>query len=573
MTIYASFLSRGYFPKELPPAFYTEGFSHFARTAAGRAALTSYKPTDSFTDCVSYRLAQPSLDGLATRPLRIPHPFAYAKLAGIVAKNFRRLLTKVGASPFSKSRPVYGTDLDRALRTLIHPSRLSRERALSRAGATHLLKADISQFYPSLYTHAVGWAVDPKLRERKHWNNRKLLGKQLDQALMDLQGKVSQGLPIGPDLSFLLAEAVLGQVDRSLKLPKGMTYRWFDDYEIACTSRQAAEQTLARLAKLLDTYKLRLNPEKTKILELPMTAGDAWQDELLSLSKHSLSTPAGVVAYFDHALRLKVTYPASPVLMYAVGVLFRLLKPPRAVHRVAQSYILQAIVSEPGCAQKVFALLTFWEINGAPFDRDLAAQTIENLARLHQSRGLSSDLAWALSFAILHGLTLTKPVGIVTSQFDDDAIAIEALDANARGLLPGFDLRRLERALTNEGCEGTHWLVLYEGVRQGFLKTLEKTVRSDKLFEAMLAAKVAFYRQDLPPYAPLIHPGGAPEWVVRAWLKGLSREARASRPDAVTADIAKLSNRKKLSADDILHALLLRYSVLPTGAIEPYGPS
>ena len=37
---------------------------------------------------------------------------------------------------------------------------------VARAGGTYLVKADISHFYPSLYTHAVGWAVDPKLRSR-----------------------------------------------------------------------------------------------------------------------------------------------------------------------------------------------------------------------------------------------------------------------------------------------------------------------------------------------------------------------------------------------------------------------
>jgi hypothetical protein len=80
-----------------------------------------------------------------------------------------------------------------------------------RAGGSFLLKADVSQFYPSLYTHAVGWAIDPKLREKAHWKNQKLLGKKLDQAIMDLDAKFSQGIPIGNDVSFLLAEVLLAR--------------------------------------------------------------------------------------------------------------------------------------------------------------------------------------------------------------------------------------------------------------------------------------------------------------------------------------------------------------------------
>ena len=98
-------------------------------------------------------------------------------------------------------------------------------------GASYLLRADVSQFYPSLYTHAVGWAVDPALRLRANWTKPTFLGKRLDQALMDMQGKISQGVPIGNDISFLLAEIVLGQVDRDLRKYKGRAYRWFDDWK------------------------------------------------------------------------------------------------------------------------------------------------------------------------------------------------------------------------------------------------------------------------------------------------------------------------------------------------------
>jgi hypothetical protein len=87
---------------------------------------------------------------------------------------------------------------------MISPPNLARERVASRADSRFLLRADVSQFYPSLYTHAVGWTLDPKLRKRVNWQNKALLGKNVDQFLMDLGGKLSQGIPIGNDISFLL---------------------------------------------------------------------------------------------------------------------------------------------------------------------------------------------------------------------------------------------------------------------------------------------------------------------------------------------------------------------------------
>jgi hypothetical protein len=43
---------------------------------------------------------------------------------------------------------------------------------------------------------------------------------------------------------------------------------------------------------------------------------------------------------------------------------------------------------------------------------------------------------------------------------------------------------------------------------------------------ALLSAKVSFYRMQLPAYAMLVHPGGAPGWVVNAWVRRVSRPRR-----------------------------------------------
>src|SRR5262250_2079102 len=122
MTIYRTLLARGFFPKELPPAFSTEEFSRYATTAKGRLVLADYKPLDGFTECVPYQLALP---GYGMRQLQIPHPATFADLARLIAKHFRRLLQKAGSSKFSKSRPVYTDSGHRALRSLFRPSNLA----------------------------------------------------------------------------------------------------------------------------------------------------------------------------------------------------------------------------------------------------------------------------------------------------------------------------------------------------------------------------------------------------------------------------------------------------------------
>jgi hypothetical protein len=55
--------ARGYFPKELPPAFCTEAFAAYESTKTGRAALDDYKAAEGFTDASGSTLRFPAWRG------------------------------------------------------------------------------------------------------------------------------------------------------------------------------------------------------------------------------------------------------------------------------------------------------------------------------------------------------------------------------------------------------------------------------------------------------------------------------------------------------------------------------
>ena len=563
MTIYQTLLSRGYFPKELPPAFFTEGFAAYASSTEGRQTLDARAATS--TDCVAFRLARPGVIG---RELGIPHPSSFAALAWITAKNLPRLLKKAAASPFSKSRPVYNPSAERAFLPSFRPKNLARERMVSRAGGAYLVKADISHFYASLYTHAVGWAVDPKLRSKANWQNRRLLGKQLDQALMNLQGKVSQGVPIGNDISYLLAEIVLGKVDRALRFTAYRAYRWFDDYEISCDSQDEAEKILAILSRELRKYRLRLNPRKTRIAALPGPAQLQWQQELFLASKAPLERLDVVVSFFDVAFRLREENPDAAVLNYALGLLFKLPRPEEQVAKVLQSAITQALLSEPGVAQKAFALMSYWHLNGLTLDQALLTRTIAAVLQRHEARGVTSDVSWALAFCLEHRIELSRVAGQLLSKCDDDCIALQALHCHAEGLLPrGFSSGRIRRLVRNVNLDGEHWLLGYEALRQGFLTESQAAVDSHPLFNDFLQRRVTFYRTQLPAYAAVVHPGGAPPWILSLWLDlvrgteprpGQLEAAQQQQAYRVVAEGVRELAGPPMSLADTMAALLAR---------------
>lgn len=522
MTIYKTLLARGYFPKELPPSFNTEQFAKYATTRHGRASIDRHKRLEGFSECVLYELALP---GHKRRDLRIPHPAAFAYTARLVAKHFRRLLKLAGGSPFSKSRPIYSATSQRAIRPMMTPPHLPKERLAIRAAASFLLIADINQFYPSLYTHAVGWAVDPTLRLKKNWRNGRFLGRKLDKALMDANGKISQGVAIGNDLSFLLAEIVLARVDRTLRSYRTRAYRWFDDYEIAFDTRHEAEACLKKLQRNLARFKLRLNPAKTKIVPLPGAAGESWQRQLLETGRAKFRDPRDMVRHFDTAFALREQHAEAPILLYAMGILFRLTRPGDQTGRIAESCITQALLAEPGAAQKAFALLSFWRLNGYNFNTTLIRETINKMITQHQWRGPSSDIAWALAFALEEKLPLSKKAAQVLSEFEDDCVLLQAAHLHASGLLPsGFSTRHLSKILTAADFDREHWLLLYEAARQKIAPVSPGKIAASPLFADLLSKKVAFYRAKLPPYALVVHPGGAPEWIIQRHLQAISRQ-------------------------------------------------
>jgi hypothetical protein len=564
MTIYRNLLTRGYFPKELPPSFFTEQFAQYATSKLGRAALKNYKPSDGFTECFDFSLALPNLQ---RRQLRTPHPYAFAQLAMFTAKHFRRLLTKAGASRFSKSRPIYQTGRHRALHPMMNPTSLARERAAIRGGASYLLVVDVNQFYPSLYTHAVGWAIDPKLRVKANWQNKKLLGKLLDQELMNLQGKVSQGVPIGNDVSFLLTEIVLAQVDRKLGVRDARAFRWFDDYEIPCDSRDEAEQVLARLNRELSAFRLRINQTKTKIIQLPSPSQEEWQQSLREQSDPDLNVTQNMVQFFDTAFRLHRRFPESPVLLYALGILFKLPCPTVDSGRVALSALTQALLAEPGAAQKAFSLLTFWKLNGFALDIKLLGHTIERMILRHEMAGVSSDISWALAFCIQNQIVLGNRASRILSTFNDDCVGIQALHAHQLGLLPkGFSTARLARLLKSVDLEGEHWLLGYEAFRHGLLLDSGPAVKANALFDSFYKSKITFYRTNLPTYASVIHPGGAPEWAVQSWIRLLRKIVTGVGPEELKAHAIPILElmrqdlehvtQKETSIDDAIAELL-----------------
>lgn len=142
---------------------------------------------------------------------------------------------------------------------------------------SYLVKTDIKNFYPSIYTHSIAWALHGKKIVRKPANlhNYTLLGNRFDRLFQNANDGCTNGVPIGPVVSDVIAEIVASGVDRNLSkaLAKNPidceVIRFKDDYRILVKSETDGRTAIKYLQAALKEYNLELSDEKTEIWKLP----------------------------------------------------------------------------------------------------------------------------------------------------------------------------------------------------------------------------------------------------------------------------------------------------------------
>jgi hypothetical protein len=123
----------------------------------------------------------------------------------------------------------------------------------------YVLSTDISDFYNQIYLHRVGNVVDSVGAPVS-------VGKEIENFLSRLNNKASQGIPVGPAASIVLAEAILLDVDQFISNHHVEHVRYVDDIRIFSDSEEQLSEILENLVVYLhDQHRLGLVSEKTSI--------------------------------------------------------------------------------------------------------------------------------------------------------------------------------------------------------------------------------------------------------------------------------------------------------------------
>jgi hypothetical protein len=406
----------GYLPQEIPPAVTPRYFAQFCKSefaalnADKKALIRLSTKFDTFT-------APRPVSG--RRNLALVHPLAQLGISLLITEHrrkIRKIIERGGTSLYrteediANSRAFAGLDF----------RRWEAETARINSECLFTLKADISRFFYTAYTHSIPWAVIGK-EKAKDWllNNRKKLNAHwshdFDTALQSCQSRETFGIPVGPDTSRIIAEILLAGVesnDRFSGAVKGRpAFRLLDDFFIGFEDEASARKALVSLRSALWTYNLQLNDEKTTVGPTRENFREKWKLEFDFIGVADANSSRQLSDIY-RLIELTLHYCSAAKTGSPAHWACRRLSELTHVSRnfaVLLNSMFRLARDFPSCIHHVAAFLINHQAEGnLSENRKRIATWIKSILRSHHPHALDFELAWCLLVSGVFRIPLDK---------------------------------------------------------------------------------------------------------------------------------------------------------------------
>lgn len=162
-------------------------------------------------------------------------------------------------------------------------------------------KLDIQNFFPSIYTHSLSWALfGEKSLGKKYMNVHDIFPNDTDSTMQKINFKETNGIVVGPEISRVISEMLLIHIDRKLLLyledknlyhqKDYVIYRFLDDYFIFTYNSENISMIEEKLQLLLREFNLTLNIHKSEL-----------QTQPFKISNGAISELRGIISQFEHS--------------------------------------------------------------------------------------------------------------------------------------------------------------------------------------------------------------------------------------------------------------------------------
>ncbi len=306
-----------YFPEELPECFSSKGLATFYNELKGQA--------DSLSTATSPLLFSIYKSENARRRMSIPNPMSYIRIVNRIVSNESELQTIFDKSQISLTKPSPNQkDTQKRAYNRISNSQIETRYANEKlfSNNTYCIKIDISNFFDSIYTHSVSWAIHTKDIAKREKKNNQLLGNIIDTALQNMNDKQTHGILVGNAVSRIISEIILCDIDDKIskKFPNIGICRYVDDYSFYISEKESTSAIISFVRNQLLEYDLVLNEAKTKIIQAPFILERSGIDEIKSI------TTTDAYTYYNRMMILFEKSKDISLLKYGFSILYSITK-------------------------------------------------------------------------------------------------------------------------------------------------------------------------------------------------------------------------------------------------------
>ena len=459
-------LMLGLFPEKLPPVFTAENFLRYSR----QNMAAQFRVDDEWRHYVHYEnmrnLNRPRIMGIAD-------PFGYENMCRCLKESWRDLqkyfyeVTRSQQYKVSRLHVRKMTGTDSIFKMNYHAKAWNQDPVPDlRIDARYMIRADISSCFPSIYTHSLPWALVGK-ETAKRTTRDSVWYNFIDQCASHMRDGETTGLMIGNHASNILSEIVLCKVDEEL-CAHSNEYNYIrniDDYECYADNRNHAEKFLVDLKDALGKYNLRLNYEKTKIVELPAEYEDSWVRKLaarLAILPDGVLPKKNVEAFIGGLVELLRETNNASVVYYAMKALRN-----RVMNEDARLYYLKYMAHLAVLYPYLYGYFDKYLFE--PFDVRVSAisdMADRMIAHAFEVRNYE-EASFALYFAVRYGFNVHDfDVHKVIDSGDAVMCAMALLYARRRGLIHmERDLVAYAKTIAqNEKSFQEQWIFAYEAL-------------------------------------------------------------------------------------------------------------
>ncbi|REE78873.1 reverse transcriptase (RNA-dependent DNA polymerase) [Lutibacter oceani] len=533
-------LEKGYFPKELPPPFETKLFADKHQTINARwkkiiEEEKKKKPSESkstarkrFQDKYGkYSSSQLAIFSISKgvysrRKIAIPNPKQYLDLSKAVIENWSLLRNTYKLSPYSQSTPIE-SGANRAVRTKSNSWSNFKFQLIEKSFDKKIeLRLDISQFYPTIYTHSIPWAILGKEKAKKLFKKsatdkvkwEKLLAQNnkdakayksadfIDNLVRNCNDRQSIGLCIGPDTSFILAEIIGNRIDfeinKRLNLINHSGTRYYDDYYLYFDTRNDAENALKIIQQVLYEFQLETNESKVSIKNLPFQYIELWSDNL-DRFKFEKSDKFEIRNFFNllHRTIDLNKKNSSWIINYALK---RFKKGEVEIKEgeweIFLSFLLQTLIIDTSIIALIFEIILIYQVYLNNKSKYKIKNVLTNIIKEHIILNHSFEVTWSLWLFISFEIECDKQVLELVLESKDSISKILCLDLINKNLYKGRkpQLKRIKEELKTVSSFGDNWLLIYETIKQNWLDFEDdKTIMNNEYFEILKDLDISFY--------------------------------------------------------------------------------